>query len=228
MGHAWVGREGHFETEFLEALLRLAVKLLSTSASGRKALKAGNGGEGFRRLLEKYLLPLKEKDSMAEFRENMFENSEVQRVLMELKEPLNRQFLAIAKRKTKVLDPKKKPKGDGKKPEAVEEPLLTVEEYSNTVESVEHFRTHEGPGLRDRLVALSTDPSIPNWLEEWWDNGAYLGMFLHTQLHPHTHPHTLAAPREAPVARSPPEASLCSAGAALPPGERATVPPPRQ
>ena len=54
-----------------EAMLRLAVKLLATSASGRKALKAGNGGEGFRRLLEKYILPLAEKDSAAELREQM-------------------------------------------------------------------------------------------------------------------------------------------------------------
>ena len=104
-------------TEFLEALLRLAVKLLQTSGSGRKALKAGNGGEGFKRLMEKYLLPLKEKDTMAAFRENMFENAEVARVLKEQKEPLHKQFIAIAKRKTKILDPNKKPKGDGKKPE---------------------------------------------------------------------------------------------------------------
>merc|ERR1712185_91196 len=72
--------------EFLEALLRLAVKLLSTSSPGRKALKAGNGGEGFKRLLEKYLLPLKEKDSMADMRADMFENGEVDRVLKELTE----------------------------------------------------------------------------------------------------------------------------------------------
>ena len=40
-------------SEFLEAIIRLAVKLLSASASGRKALKAGNGAEGVKRLLDK-------------------------------------------------------------------------------------------------------------------------------------------------------------------------------
>ena len=72
--------------------------------------------------MEKYLLPLKEVDTMAEFRENMFENDEVNRVLKEMREPLEKQFGAIAKRKTKILDPKKKPKGDGKKPEAEQVP----------------------------------------------------------------------------------------------------------
>lgn len=124
--------------EFLEALLRLAVKLLSTSSSGRKALKAGNGGDGFRRLMDKYLLPLKEKDMMAEMREHM-NSPEVSAVLEAFAEPLDKQFMAIAKRKTKILDPKKKPKGDGKKPEAVEAPLLTVEDFAKDIEKQKMF-----------------------------------------------------------------------------------------
>ena len=126
-------------SEFLEALCRLAVKLLSTSGAGRKALKSGNGGEGFKRLLEKYLLPLKEKDTMAVYRENMFENAEVDRVLEEMKEPLNKQFLAVSKRKTKILDPKKRPKGDGKSPSPVEEPLLTVEDFVKDIDKCKMF-----------------------------------------------------------------------------------------
>jgi hypothetical protein len=55
--------------EFVEALLRLAVKLLATTGAGRKALKAGNGGEGFKKLISKYVLPLKANDAMAEVRE---------------------------------------------------------------------------------------------------------------------------------------------------------------
>ena len=39
--------------EFVEAFLRLAIKLLATTAAGRKAIKAGNGGDGFKRLLNK-------------------------------------------------------------------------------------------------------------------------------------------------------------------------------
>jgi hypothetical protein len=124
--------------EFLEALLRLSVKLLATSASGRKALKAGNGGEGFRRLLEKYLLPLAEVDSMAIMRATMA-SPEVLAVLDAMKEPLEKRFNAMAKRKTKILDPKKKPKGDGTKPEAVEVAQVSVENFIKDIEMAKLF-----------------------------------------------------------------------------------------
>ena len=76
---------------------------------------------------------------MAEFRENMFENDEVNRVLKEMRDPLEKQFNAVAKRKTKILDPKKKPKGDGKAPEPVEEPLLTVEDFAKDIDRAKMF-----------------------------------------------------------------------------------------
>ena len=124
--------------EFLEALLRLAVKLLATSASGRKALKAGNGGDGVRKLFEKYLLPLAAKDAMAEMRE-MMDSDEVTAVLEDMKEPLMKRFESIAKRKTKVLDPKKRPKGMKNNDEAVEVQQLQVENFIGDIEKAKLF-----------------------------------------------------------------------------------------
>ena len=87
----------------------------------------------------RYVLPLKEKDTMAEFRANMFNNPEVKRVLKEQSEPLHKQFIAIAKRKTKILDPSKKPTGNGNRPDPVEEPLLTVEDFAKDLDKAKMF-----------------------------------------------------------------------------------------
>ena len=57
---------------------------------------------------------------------------QVAAVLESMKEPLHKQFLAISKRKTKILDPKKKPKNA---PASRDEPLLTVEDYSKDLDS---------------------------------------------------------------------------------------------
>ena len=124
--------------EFVEALIRLAVKLLATTGKGKKALKEGNGGEGFKRLMKKYILPLKERDSMAAIREQM-DSSEVCAVLSAFKAPLEKQFLAIARRQTKVLDPTKRPKGDGTKPMAAEAPYLTVEDFCKDIDQQKMF-----------------------------------------------------------------------------------------
>ena len=45
-----------------------------------------------------------------------------------MKEPLSKRFESIAKRKTKILDPKKRPKGMKNQDEAVEVQQLQVEE----------------------------------------------------------------------------------------------------
>ena len=54
--------------EFLEALVRTAAKLMNTSKGGKQALKDGQLGEGFDKLILTYVLPLGEKDSMSEWR----------------------------------------------------------------------------------------------------------------------------------------------------------------
>ncbi len=124
--------------EFIEALLRVAVKMMATSASGKKALKAGNGGEGFKQLMNKYVLPLKEKDAMAVVRAQM-QSAEVQAVLGAFNAPLEKQFTAIAKRQSKILDPSKKPKGDGSAPMPVEAPLLNVEDFIKDIDKQKMF-----------------------------------------------------------------------------------------
>ena len=50
-----------------------------------------------------------------------------------------KQFAAVAKRKTKILDPRKRPKGDGTRPEPVEEPLLTVEDFSKDMDKCKMY-----------------------------------------------------------------------------------------
>ena len=126
--------------EFVEALLRLAVKLLATTSAGRNALKAGNGGDGFKRLINKYLLPLKEKDVMAEARAAA-ESSEVNGVLKAFNAPLEKQFNAIAKRKTKILAAKAATgaatRADGT---ALNEPLtVTIEDFCKDLERQKLF-----------------------------------------------------------------------------------------
>ena len=114
--------------EFLEALLRLSVKLLATSASGRKALKAGNGGEGFAAAGE-VPAAAQEKDSMASSREHVRERGG-QRVLNEMKEPLTSSSSRSpsARRRSST-----RRRSQGRRQgEPVEEPLLTVEDFVRT------------------------------------------------------------------------------------------------
>ncbi|KAI8385598.1 acyltransferase ChoActase/COT/CPT [Blakeslea trispora] len=56
-------------------------------------------------------------------------------------------------------------------------PLLTPEEYKRTEQAVKDFEKPGGIGqeLQRRLVARAQDPSIVNWMEEWWLDQAYLG-----------------------------------------------------
>jgi hypothetical protein len=140
--------------EFLEALLRLSVKLLATSAKGRKALKAGNGGEGFRRLLETYLLPLAEVDSMRA----TVASPEVLAVLDAIKEPLEVRVNAMAKRKTWNLDRKKEPKGDGTKPEDVEVAQVPVGQLLGGAKKIAPVFGSTPGGLRQSQLALLPMP----------------------------------------------------------------------
>ncbi|KAI8978504.1 acyltransferase ChoActase/COT/CPT [Pilobolus umbonatus] len=56
-------------------------------------------------------------------------------------------------------------------------PLLTEEQYQKTVEAAKEFEAPGGMGqeLQRRLVARANDPSIVNWMEEWWNDQAYMG-----------------------------------------------------
>lgn len=56
-------------------------------------------------------------------------------------------------------------------------PLLSKPEYEATTKAVEEFIAPGGPGeaLQKRLVARREDPTIRNWLAEWWNEGAYMG-----------------------------------------------------
>ncbi|KAI8331965.1 acyltransferase ChoActase/COT/CPT [Choanephora cucurbitarum] len=56
-------------------------------------------------------------------------------------------------------------------------PLLTPEEYKRTEQAVKDFEKPGGLGqeLQHRLVARAQDPSIVNWMEDWWLDQAYMG-----------------------------------------------------
>ncbi|KAI9357871.1 acyltransferase ChoActase/COT/CPT [Pilaira anomala] len=56
-------------------------------------------------------------------------------------------------------------------------PLLSPEEYKRTEQAVKDFEAPGGLGqqLQQRLVARAQDPSIVNWMEEWWSDQAYMG-----------------------------------------------------
>ncbi|KAI8988616.1 acyltransferase ChoActase/COT/CPT [Mycotypha africana] len=56
-------------------------------------------------------------------------------------------------------------------------PLLTEEEYKRTEQAVKEFEAPGGLGqeLQKRLVARAKDPSVVNWMEEWWNDQAYMG-----------------------------------------------------
>lgn len=47
------------------------------------------------------------------------------------------------------------------------------EEYSTTEMKIDDFALNKGPELQKRLLERSK--LTPHWLEQWWDDGAYLG-----------------------------------------------------
>lgn len=57
-------------------------------------------------------------------------------------------------------------------------PLLNDQEYSNTAKAVQEFVKSGGQGeeLQKRLEARRDDPQHKNWIYEWWNSVAYLGM----------------------------------------------------
>ncbi|KAL7316841.1 Carnitine O-acetyltransferase mitochondrial [Mucor circinelloides] len=56
-------------------------------------------------------------------------------------------------------------------------PLLSEEEYKRTEQAVKDFEAPGGLGqeLQKRLVARAQNPEIVNWMEEWWNDQAYMG-----------------------------------------------------
>lgn len=56
-------------------------------------------------------------------------------------------------------------------------PLLSSSEYESTKKAVESFVAPGSLGevLQKRLVAKREDPSVRNWIIDWWNNDAYLG-----------------------------------------------------
>jgi carnitine O-acetyltransferase len=47
------------------------------------------------------------------------------------------------------------------------------EEYSSAEKKIDDFALNKGPELQKRLFESSK--LTPHWLEQWWDDGAYLG-----------------------------------------------------
>lgn len=56
-------------------------------------------------------------------------------------------------------------------------PIVSAEEYKRTEQAVKDFEAPGGLGqqLQQRLVARAQDPSVVNWMEEWWNDQAYMG-----------------------------------------------------
>ncbi|KAH9808635.1 carnitine O-acetyltransferase, mitochondrial-like [Teratosphaeria destructans] len=56
-------------------------------------------------------------------------------------------------------------------------PLLSQTEYARSAKAVEAFLapTSLAHELQKRLIARREDPTIRNWLTEWWNDAAYLG-----------------------------------------------------
>lgn len=56
-------------------------------------------------------------------------------------------------------------------------PLLTKQEFAETEKAVKEFLSPDSLGqtLQKRLLARREEPSIKNWIHEWWNNAAYLG-----------------------------------------------------
>lgn len=55
-------------------------------------------------------------------------------------------------------------------------PHLTPAEFSNTESAVQKFLTSpQSQILQERLQARAADPSVKNWLSDWWNDAAYMG-----------------------------------------------------
>ncbi|ORX98578.1 acyltransferase ChoActase/COT/CPT [Basidiobolus meristosporus CBS 931.73] len=56
-------------------------------------------------------------------------------------------------------------------------PLLDDQAYANTELAVKDFLKPGGQGeeLQKRLLAKANDPKVVNWLEDWWNDLAYMG-----------------------------------------------------
>jgi carnitine O-acetyltransferase len=56
-------------------------------------------------------------------------------------------------------------------------PLVSDEEFKRTMQAAKEFAAPGGLGqeLQKRLLARANDPSIVNWMEEWWNDQAYMG-----------------------------------------------------
>ncbi|KAI9293906.1 acyltransferase ChoActase/COT/CPT [Neoconidiobolus thromboides FSU 785] len=52
-------------------------------------------------------------------------------------------------------------------------PLVSEEQYQNTLKVVEKFQNEVGPELQKRLQARASNESILNWLDAWWNDIAY-------------------------------------------------------
>jgi carnitine O-acetyltransferase len=51
----------------------------------------------------------------------------------------------------------------------------TEEEYNAALKKIDAFAAGAGPTLQQRLEARAAEAGREHWLEEWWDNLAYLG-----------------------------------------------------
>lgn len=51
----------------------------------------------------------------------------------------------------------------------------TSEEYNAALKKIDAFATGPGPTLQRRLEARAAEPGREHWLEEWWDDLAYMG-----------------------------------------------------
>ncbi|OZJ05061.1 hypothetical protein BZG36_02093 [Bifiguratus adelaidae] len=56
-------------------------------------------------------------------------------------------------------------------------PLLSEQDLRKSLDAISEFKRPGGIGeeLQKRLVARREDPSTVNWLEEWWNDSAYMG-----------------------------------------------------
>jgi carnitine O-acetyltransferase len=55
-------------------------------------------------------------------------------------------------------------------------PLLTDAEYTKSQATAQEFlQSSQAAELQKRLEARATDPSIKNWLADWWNDAAYMG-----------------------------------------------------
>ena len=55
-------------------------------------------------------------------------------------------------------------------------PHLTHAEFTKTESAVQTFlNSEQSKILQDRLQARAADPSVRNWLSDWWNDVAYMG-----------------------------------------------------